>query len=122
MTRGADQTYRGSRFAPSRGGHRGRGRGRGSYRGGYENSHYLGNSTQEREKNPFPMGSELRKPLPNTMTEGAEMERFSGEQYGLPDQMQKAKSLLPEDTLEGATSNIQSQILNTLNEQEKKMI
>ena len=30
--------------------------------------------------------------------------------------MQKAKSLLPEDNVEGATANIQSQILNTLNE------
>ena len=36
--------------------------------------------------------------------------------------MQKAKSLLPEDNKEGATTNIQSQILSTLNEQEKKMI
>lgn len=108
MTRGADQTYRGSRFVSSRGGYRGRGRGRGSYRGGYENSHYQGSHTQEREKNPFPMSGELRKPLPSTMTEGAEKERFTDEQYGLPDQMQKAKSLLPEDTQEGATSNIQS--------------
>ena len=54
------------------------------------------------------MSGELRKPLPSATTEGAEKERFSDEQYGLPDQMQKAKSLLPEDTQEGATSNIQS--------------
>ena len=55
-------------------------------------------------------------------TENAEKEEESEEQYGLPDQMQKAKSLLPEDNKEGATTNIQSQILSTLNEQEKKMI
>ena len=92
----------------SRGGYRGRGRGRGANRGGYENTSYqdINSHYSEREKNPFPLSSEPRKPLPTENNE--ENEEEPEEQYGLPDQMQKAKSLLPEDNKEGATTNIQS--------------